>query len=325
MNMMRGLLALSALVSGSALASCVQAVALPAAFGGVGSITLQSSAQATSSQNAGLQCSGAVTAADPWLGGAGFFTLELSNAVARMTGPSGDTVAYRVHASAQRTSADQLQSGIPLNLAALGVIDARRVAGGGAGASIPLYLETITANVPAGTYTDTLALNWKWDYCMADDGHGACTDHDTGTASTSVLVSLNVQNDCTIVAPALSFGSAPVPSEFETVNQAISVTCTKGSAYTVGLGDGSHFEAGKRRMASGTGAYLAYEVFKGAGSVRWGSSGAARRSSLEADVSPGNGLGNGSQGFNYNARVTADQPAVPAGTYTDTLMIDVLF
>lgn len=325
MWMMRLLLALWVLVSGSAMANCTSTAASPAAFGGISSMSLQTVVQATSSRNAGLRCSGNVTAADPWLGGAGYFKVELGNAVIGLTGPHGDVVAYRVNVGAQRDSMNQLQGGVSLDLAKLGIIDALRVLGDGADGRIPLYLETGTGNVTAGRYTDTLMLNWSWDYCVTDDGHGVCTARDASSATTLLQVTLDVQNDCTMTAAGLSFGSAPVPMGFGAVNQSISVTCTKGSAYSVGLGNGNHFDAGKRRMASDKGAYLAYEVFKSGSAMRWGSSGAERRSSLEADVNPGNGLGTGRQMFRYNARVTADQPAVPAGTYTDTLMIDVIF
>ena len=77
-------------------------------------------------------------------------------------------------------------------------------------------------------------------------------------------------------------------------------------------------------MVSG-GNYLAYDIFKSAGTTRWGSVGAARRASSTAEVNPGNGLGNGSQVYNYNAKVYTDQPTPPAGTYLDNVVLDVGF
>ena len=57
----------------------------------------------------------------------------------------------------------------------------------------------------------------------------------------------------------------------------------------------------------------------------WGSVGAARRASATADVNPGNGLGTGSQVFNYNAKIYTDQTTPPGGTYLDNVVLDVGF
>ncbi|NIF03806.1 hypothetical protein F3J38_27875, partial [Pantoea sp. Acro-805] len=101
--------------------------------------------------------------------------------------------------------------------------------------------------------------------------------------------------------------------------------CTKGSAYTVGLDDGQNVSGGRRRMKSSAGNFLAYDIFKSAGAVRWGSVGTARRASSDADVNPGNGTGTGSQLFNYNAKVYTDQATPPAAGYTDGVILDVQF
>jgi spore coat protein U-like protein len=134
-----------------------------------------------------------------------------------------------------------------------------------------------------------------------------------------------VTNDCQITTPDINFASAPVVAGFGTVNQSLSVSCTKGSSYTVGLNDGQNVANGRRRMKSAANNYLAYDIFKSAGTVRWGSSGAARRSSTDADVNPGAGTGTGSQVFNYNAKVYTDQATPPAATYSDSVILDVQF
>ena len=100
-------------------------------------------------------------------------------------------------------------------------------------------------------------------------------------ARRTLTVNLTVSNDCTITAPNIAFGSAPVISAFTPVTgQTINLACTKGSAYTVGLSDGQNpvSVGGRRRMISGSN-YLAYDIFKSAGTTRWGSVGAARRAS----------------------------------------------
>jgi spore coat protein U-like protein len=77
-------------------------------------------------------------------------------------------------------------------------------------------------------------------------------------------------------------------------------------------------------MISGTN-YLAYEIYKSATTTRWGSVGQGPRASTDADVNPGNGLGAGSQIFNYNARVDTTQTTPPAGSYTDSVVLNVSF
>jgi spore coat protein U-like protein len=78
-------------------------------------------------------------------------------------------------------------------------------------------------------------------------------------------------------------------------------------------------------MKSAANNFLAYDIFKSAGSERWGSLNTARRASTDANVNPGAGTGTGSQIFNYNARVYSDQPTPPAATYSDSVILDVQF
>ena len=157
---------------------------------------------------------------------------------------------------------------------------------------MPLYLgTTIGSNVAAGVYTETLSIFWNWNYCSGIGIGSVCVGRDINSGTTTLTVNLTVSNDCTITAPNIAFGSAPVVSAFTPVTgQTINLACTKGSAYTVGLSDGQNplSIGGRRRMISGSN-YLAYDIFKSAGSTRWGSVGAARRASTDAEVNPGNG------------------------------------
>lgn len=178
----------------------------------------------------------------------------------------------------------------------------------------------------AGLYQETLNLAWSWDYCVGVAVGGLClAGRDSGSGTRTLNVSLTVSNDCQITTPNISFGSAPVVGGFGTVSQSVSLSCTKGSSYTVGLNDGENVSGGRRRMKSSANNYLAYDIFKSAGAVRWGSLTTARRSSSDADVNPGNGTGLGSQVFNYNAKVYTDQTTPPAASYTDNVILDVQF
>src|SRR5690606_24267530 len=137
----------------------------------------------------------------------------------------------------------------------------------------------------------------------------------------SVNLTLVVENDCVLNAPALDFGAAPLAASFPEVTRTITVKCTTGSAYTVGLGDGNHFSAGSRRMRRGaTSDYLRYEIYQGVGTNdRWGSTPGERRSSAGADANPGVYDATTEQGFTYRARVDPSQDTPATGVYTDNI------
>jgi spore coat protein U-like protein len=311
-----GLGLLCCLAAFEAKAGCtVAGVASPASYGPISSTLVRTAAQSTSSSNAGLTC----TAGGISLLGEAYFKATITSSNSGMVGPTGDVIAYTIYAS--NSIAKPITRGQAFDFSSNGLLGAT------APSMIPLYFSTAANNVAAGVYTETLNVRWDWSYCTGLGVLGICLGYDTGSNKISTLtVSMTVANDCTISAPSISFGSAPVVSAFSTVSQTVSVNCTKGSAYTVGLGDGTHpvSVGGRRQMMSG-GNYLAYDIFQSAGTTRWGSVGAARRASTTAEVNPGTGLGSGSQIFNYNARIYTDQATPPAGTYTDSVVLDVSF
>lgn len=311
-----GLGLLCCLAAFEAKAGCtVAGVASPASYGPISSTLVRTAAQSTSSSNAGLTC----TAGGISLLGEAYFKATITSSNSGMVGPTGDVIAYTIYAS--NSIAKPITRGQAFDFSSNGLLGAT------APSMIPLYFTTAANNVAAGVYTETLNVRWDWSYCTGLGVLGICLGYDTGSNKISTLtVSMTVANDCTISAPSISFGSAPVVSAFSTISQTISVNCTKGSAYTVGLGDGTHpvSVGGRRQMMSG-GNYLAYDIFQSAGTTRWGSVGAARRASTTAEVNPGTGLGSGSQIFNYNARIYTDQATPPAGTYTDSVVLDVSF
>ena len=311
-----GLGLLCCLAAFEAKAGCtVAGVASPASYGPISSTQVRTAAQSTSSSNAGLTC----TAGGISLLGEAYFKATITSSNSGMVGPTGDVIAYTIYAS--NSIAKPITRGQAFDFSSNGLLGAT------APSMIPLYFTTAANNVAAGVYTETLNVRWDWSYCTGLGVLGICLGYDTGSNKISTLtVSMTVANDCTISAPSISFGSAPVVSAFSTVSQTVSVNCTKGSAYTVGLGDGTHpvSVGGRRQMMSG-GNYLAYDIFQSAGTTRWGSVGAARRASTTAEVNPGTGLGSGSQIFNYNARIYTDQATPPAGTYTDSVVLDVSF
>lgn len=304
-----------------ALCSVVQAGNV--AFGSVASTTLASTVQSSSSTNAGLRCSGSLVTL---LRSDDFFkaTFTPTGGTTGLVGPTGDVIQYTLYAD--NTTSHPITRGQPFDFARNGILDALGILGNVVPATIPVYVRTLTgSNVAAGNYSETFTVFWNWDYCYGIGVGGLCIGRQTLTGSTTMTVTLTVTADCQITTPAINFGTAPVVSGFSAVSQSVSLNCTKGSAYTVGLNDGLYVSGGRRRMRSPANNYLAYDIFKSAGTVRWGSLTSARRSSSDADINPGNGTGTGSQVFNYNARVYTDQATPPAGAYQDSVILDVAF
>jgi spore coat protein U domain-containing protein, fimbrial subunit CupE1/2/3/6 len=303
----QGLLLMALLSPGAAQALCSVVSTSPASFGTLSSILVRTTSQSAASND--------------------HFYATITSSQSGLLGPTGDVIGYTIYGD--NSTNYPINRGVQFDFARNSIVDALGLLGSPTVAkAIPVYLGSITgSNVAAGIYTETLSIAWSWNYCAGIGALGACLGRDIGSGVASLTVNLTVANDCVITAPNISFGSAPVISAFATVSgQTINLACTKGSAYTVGLDDGQHAVSvgGRRRMISGSN-YLAYDIFKSAGTTRWGSVGAARRASSDAEVNPGNGLGTGSQVFNYNARIYTDQATPPAGTYIDNVVLDVGF
>ncbi len=312
------------LQAGPAMAACSVVTTAPASFGSISSMTVRTAAQTSSTANAGLSCTSALISL---LVSSDHFYATVTSAQSGMVGPTGDVIGYTLYGN--NSSSYPITRGTQFDFGGSGgIAQALGLIAGPGTKTVPLYLSSITgSNVAAGLYTETLNIAWNWNYCSGIGIGGVCLGRDIGNAVATLTVSMIVTNDCQITAPNISFGSAPVISGFTAVTgQTINIACTKGSAYTVGLSDGQNplSAGGRRRMISGSN-YLAYDIFKSAGTTRWGSVGAARRASSTAEVNPGNGLGTGSQVFNYNAKIYSDQTTPPAGTYLDNVVLDVGF
>ena len=312
---------LSGLAS-QAHALCSTGTTTPMGFGSVSSILVRTAVQSSSTLNAGLKCSGSLLSL---LTPTDHFYATVTSTTSGMVGPTGDVIGYNLYATNNTGASYLITRGAPYDFAANGIIDLLGLLGGSTPKAVPLYAGTIIgSNVAAGVYSETLSVFWSWNYCSGIGLGNICLGRDIGSGTQTLTVNMTVANDCTITAPNISFGGAPVISAFAPINQTINIACTKGSAYTVGLDPGQHASGGRRRMVSGAN-FLAYDIFQGAGTTVWGSVGAARRASSSAEISPGNGLGTGSQVFNYNAKIYTDQSTPPAGVYLDNVILDVGF
>ena len=189
--------------------------------------------------------------------------------------------------------------------------------------TLPLFLRTVTGqSVSAGPYAGTLNLNLYYNICAVGTILTGCTQLQSGNLALNLTVSMTVTNDCTAIsAPNVNFGSAPIAKAFPAISQSISVTCTKGYAYTIGINNGNNANGTVRQMANGSNR-LSYEIYKGSTSSRWGAAGAERWSSgTSSSISTDGTL----RTYNYTAQVMPNQTTPPGGTYSDTLLIDLAF
>lgn len=178
----------------------------------------------------------------------------------------------------------------------------------GPGSTLPLYIRPSTGiQLPSGTYTDTIPINWSWQLCTV--GVLVCI-YETGTATSFVTLTLEVLNDCFIdTAPNLTFDSAALISAFQPVTRNIELRCTPEVTYRVGFDMGNNPSGGWRRMLSGTNA-LQYNLYIPNTSTVWDTTNTVEGS--------GSGM---VQQVSYRAVINPAQNNVPAGTYVDTVRV----
>jgi spore coat protein U-like protein len=84
------------------------------------------------------------------------------------------------------------------------------------------------------------------------------------TATSSLAVSANVTTVCTMSSTPLAFGEVAITGATTAATSGtatVSVTCTGGGTYTVGMDNGLHNVAAQRFLASGSN-LLAYGLFQ---------------------------------------------------------------
>lgn len=95
---------------------------------------------------------------------------------------------------------------------------------------------------------------------------------DSNPAVVPMPVMAQMLSACQITAGPLDFGRQP--SNFSSAVQStsqINSSCTKGTAYQIGLNNGLYASGNQRRMRSANGQYINYELYKNAGRTqRWG-------------------------------------------------------
>jgi spore coat protein U-like protein len=150
----------------------------------------------------------------------------------------------------------------------------------------------------------------------------ASTDALAGSRSTGVVVSLVLQNDCMITASNLDFGATGMLSSNVDADTSVSVTCTPGTQYSIGLDAGTPLSStvNKRLLANSTSSRdtIAYQLYQdSAHQTIWGNSTAGQLVS---------GTGDGvSHALKVYGRVPVPEQSPAAGTYTSTITATINF
>lgn len=316
MSMMARIFLLVLAFCAAAPASAACAVSASAAiFEASSSYAVRSGTIAPVNASAGFACNGSL------------ITLLYTNqAKARMTSANGfrlangagDTIAYAVSAdpagSYNFTQGGTIDYFDPTLLSLLTILNG--------GTFNPRIYARISggANIAAGTYTDTLTVQWNWNVCHGVGVGGVCVVGESGTGTAIIPVTMVVGRDCRIDAPPLSFGTASLVSQFVDVTQTIRADCTKGSAYSVSLTSGGNGTARPwRAMRNAQGQTLRYNLYRSDGTTIWD----------ETNPQPAGSAGTGNTTpttpFTYRARIDPSQPTPPAGAYSDVVSVLISF
>lgn len=138
------------------------------------------------------------------------------------------------------------------------------------------------------------------------------------TADSSFTVRIVIGAACVVTSSTdMLFGNAGVLVAAIDQTSTISVQCTSGQAYNIGLNSGANSGSVSARQMNGPGGMISYSLSTDAGRLsNWGET-------IGSDTV--GGTGNGSvQSFTVYGRVPA-QPTPLPGTYSDTVTVTVTY
>lgn len=136
--------------------------------------------------------------------------------------------------------------------------------------------------------------------------------------SSNLVVTATEPIQCFIQTNPINLGDFSATGNYGT--GAISVNCTKGTAYDVTLDAGTHYLGSIRHLGSTGAAQIAYSLYKDASYTQeWGDLGIF-------DTYPAGSPVSGTGGDNYLVFAKTVPGANPsAGTYTDTVVVTVSY
>ncbi len=150
---------------------------------------------------------------------------------------------------------------------------------------------------------------------------------EAGTATANLTVQVTIIASCTVAASTLNFGSAVAGTSLTSVLQttgSVFVTCTNGSPYAIGMGQGLNYSTTNRMVYGGTN-YISYGLYTDSGfSHAWTT--AASNSTCTSANSCVIGTGTGSAiSTPIYGQIPITSPAPAAGAYTDTVVMTITY
>jgi spore coat protein U-like protein len=239
----------------------------------------------------------------------------------RMDGPSGNKLDFQLYTDSARTRVwgsqffgSNTPLEVPLTIPARGWLFGPdgRIAG-----SAPIYGRVFgpQPSVPSGSYQRNYGAGDTAITLATSTGPTPASCPTGGsTRFTPFVVQASVARRCTVSATTMDFGNvAGFLAGNRDATSVIGVQCVAGTAYKVGLDNGTH---GTRRMA-GPGGFISYELYRNSGRTqRWGNT-------PGTDTRDGSGSG-GTQNLTVYGRVPP-QSTPAAGTYADTVTVTVTY
>lgn len=177
----------------------------------------------------------------------------------------------------------------------------------------------LAAGSHASTFNDTqLVYRYRETALLGSEPNSCTSGGESGTPSSVPFTArATVPGSCTLRgATDLNFGSLMSTSTgLIEKSSTISLSCTRRTAWQIGLDNGKNWNGSSRRLKNGA-AYLDYELYRSAGWDRWGNT-------LNADTRTGTGTGVTEQ-VTVHGRIT-NQPLTQAGRYGDTIKVTVTY
>lgn len=171
---------------------------------------------------------------------------------------------------------------------------------------------------PPGSYKDQFSGNHT-AVTIAEQSGSTVPASCSGSESTTFpfTVSATIAKSCVVTANDMNFTAA----DFLTANidnaTTLQTTCTSGTAYQIGLGNGANASGTTRRMAGGSSEFVRYELYRDSSRTqRWGNT-------LNTDTVSANGNGL-AQTTTIYGRVPAQTTPSPS-SYSDTITVTVTY
>jgi spore coat protein U-like protein len=167
-------------------------------------------------------------------------------------------------------------------------------------------------------------MNKSFKIALAVAAAMAAGSASAATATTTFPVTAAVGANCITTATAMAFGTYLPGNGDDDQTSTVSVRCTSGTAYTVGLTAGLFGGATvtTRRMSNG-GLPLSYSLFRDAArTLNWGIT-----AGTDTLAGAGSGMGAVATAFTVYGRVpdTGANLAATVGAYTDTITVNVVY